>query len=945
MPPRSTTTVLLALLASLAGIAWWSSQGPMIPLPDQPTRPASATAATATTLQTVTALEAAQLAEPHGEANEEGTQGPDSDRRIDDGEALPAPEGPLVIVYRGSPPAPAPDIEVCWIHPQQGRELRESLRVDVASALTDSDLPGRFGSKARTNGQGELRLPPLLSRMLVSASLESEGLFAYRQVRRNSETVRLVLKPDETLRLRVTRDGEPLPYMPVAVGQSMASEAPAPGDIIWRGSTDAQGIATLAHWQLVRRRLPGSRGLQKMLPPPPTPPPTSNAGPPDNRRGASEQVSHQAIPVEVTERFVALLALPLPDDVVVAFDGRPAPTDPIELVAPETVPCQVRIVHESGPPLLTSGTLLLDPARDADQTSSMAPPGSQRSWYEKPLGEAPIVIESIGAFTAVGARFRLEGMRPLIPLSGFSISPGTEQTTVDLTFGDTVCAVAFCVLDQDRQPLCETALVAEIRTPTRQVVRQNIRTLADGRMDLLFQPRSDEEHTFTVRYEDQSGACLGDERSLGNARRGQRIDLGELQIQELPLLAHGRVSDDRGVPLAGARISLQRPVESRGKNVWQEMTLLQVRSDAAGHFRSYGKAPPGFRVHATARHHFSSASDPLTFGSRTELRLQRQASLQGEVLLADEMPQKCISVRLSALDAGSPQSSPRQERASNGSFRLSAVWPGNYRLEALLENVPHPIAAVAPIRIEAGTNHDPRLSPLDLSNAIHRYELRAMSDRGPMLGLGEDHVLWRIADGSGKGKPSFAAFPWRQGRATILSPARAIEIVALAEGHAPTRMQVYPGTQDVYLRRLHPVWIDLPGVRGTVGQDRAVRVSMIRTESTELPSSLRVTDQTNGAVSHMPRWQLGKSGGGWLDGADRAAARLMHNGRYQVVLRLYAGPEREGQQSSMELGEVDVLLDGSGAQQHQLGVDLLEVERRCRELDARAESERSQSRR
>jgi hypothetical protein len=104
-----------------------------------------------------------------------------------------------------------------------------------------------------------------------------------------------------------------------------------------------------------------------------------------------------------------------------------------------------------------------------------------------------------------------------------------------------------------------------------------------------------------------------------------------------------------------------------------------------------------------------------------------------------------------------------------------------------------------------------------------------------MLGLGEDHVLWRIADGSGKGKPSFAAFPWRQGRATILSPARAIEIVALAEGHAPTRMQVYPGTQDVYLRRLHPVWIDLPGVRGTVGQDRAVRVSMIRTESTELP--------------------------------------------------------------------------------------------------------------
>ena len=127
----------------------------------------------------------------------------------------------------------------------------------------------------------------------------------------------------------------------------------------------------------------------------------------------------------------------------------------------------------------------------------------------------------------------------------------------------------------------------------------------------------------------------------------------------------------------------------------------------------------------------------------------------------------------------------------------------------------------------------------------------------------------------------------------------------------------------------------MPGLRAAVGAERRVRVSLVLAGDTGLPTSLSGVDPWSGSRYSFERSMLGKSGGAWLGSEDRGRMDLQHNGRYQVVARLYE-PGLRGP-SSRVIDTVDVVLDGPSMQVVTAKVNQRAIDSALAELRRRAQ--------
>ena len=182
------------------------------------------------------------------------------------------------------------------------------------------------------------------------------------------------------------------------------------------------------------------------------------------------------------------------------------------------------------------------------------------------------------------------------------------------------------------------------------------------------------------------------------------------------------------------------------------------------------------------------------------------------------------------------------------------------------------------------------------------------------------------------GAPSFVPFAWNGGQIELVTDAPSLAVVGLAAGSRPARTLLQAGESTVQFTRIHPLPLQLPGLRAMLGPQQAARISLVYAGDTGLPAvDLQATQQRSGRTRGYARANLGKSGGASLGSSDEVTVALMFNGPYEIVLRL-DGP---GGRVSKTIGMVQAVLDGAEARRVTVAPQVDAVRDALAELRAR----------
>jgi hypothetical protein len=896
---------LLALLLVLGGLAAasWCWHADEI----APAAPAAATTAgnpAATAASDAAATPAAPAAL---DLESDGDDTPAADRVLSE---VAAAHGPKVQVVGGDPIQPIAGAEVFCVTAADA-ERRQPGRAEPHRFT----WPEAFGQRFTTEADGVVQLPPTAAPWLCAA--RSEGRFAFREVPPQGRLVTLHLVRDESLRLAARREGRPVANAPLLVLQQFGTDQASP---IWSGTSGADGGVLLRHFQLLRQ--------QRQQPPGP-------------QFGAVAKVVGATL---------------------VPFVGDPAVDSVVEVPVPDVASLRVTLVDHRGTPVLSPATVGhfggRPPTLPADagwRLDRMAL--AQRA--DKPPGTDPVTLP----FTELGTSLRVLVRYPherrhveFGPVPGPTAAG--ERVDVTVPLGPQLVLLAGRLVDGSGRPFDrrDRPVHATVWRGERNVVDAAVDSLADGRFDLVLGQRTDaSEFWLELRHEVPGpppaagepavpSRLLGARVHLRGLRGGDRLELGDIALVDLPSLCSGWVENDEGAPVGDATVEVQQlePPQPRREPAesWRPLPHLRASSAADGSFAIVGHQPLGtLRVRADNHLHFADSLPLQQAGQVLRIRLQRNGILRGRALLPEWSTDGMLSLQLQPFDAAARQRDTRTvelSRSRGGRFVIEPVRPGRYDLRVLLRNVPEPLLVLTDLFINAGEQRDRRLQPLDLRHVLHRYRLRAVDAQGSPFAP-DGPILAKLVLPTGG--TSEAAFRWREGRAELITPSPMAEVTCFGRGVRTTRVPLTPGDHDIVLPRLRPALVELPGLRNLCGPNRAVRISAILQGDTGLPGSLSGTDQRTGESFGFARWDLGRTSGGWLGPTDTVEIPLLQGGRYQLLLRPHATDTRSPQ-AELALATVELDLERHAFRPLRVDLDALGVATLLQQLDQRAQAQR-----
>lgn len=913
----SLALALGGLAAGFAGFAWlWAPA-------DAPRAPIAAAAETSDDAPAATVdAPTADAATLPGAATMPPDDGANADQARDAiGPASPMGPAVTVQVVRSPAQTPVPGAELFLLPEARGAEAQQQAKTELSAC----EWPERFGQRLFTDERGTARLPPVREPWLVAARAGDEFAFARITPARGDRTVTLELAGDETVALVVvTADGAPAPAVPVAVlWHRTGEDQPA---VLWRAHTDRSGQAWCRHFQVLR--------------------PAPAGGP--------------------AEQAAAMLALPLQSPVVQVFPGRPAPRTPLRLLVPARTAVAVQLTDHRGAPLLSPASVALWLDRPKDLALPLPLPAAiDRPRLDKPVGAEPVVFAPVGANTElrVGARYPNERKGAVSPPLFLAPGDGSTPPPIPLALPSELALLAGTLATTDRQPVGGAKVAAAIWRADGPLAQVVVHTIADGRFDLVLQPPpGSPEFWLDLRWNgdppppgDGPPSELGARVWFRALAAGERRELGTIVLGPLPPLCAGVVVDDQGQPVANAEVKLQqkrpeppapapgqRPAGQEPPDPWRDLPLLLTRTDAEGRFQLGGELPNGeLRVRADTDQHFADSAPLRAPGQHLRITLQRNGVLRGRVLLPEWLGDGVASLTLRPFDAAAQARDTRTvplARRRGGWFAVEPLRPGRYDAQVTVRNLAEPLCTIADLFVPPGPLRDPRFQPLDLRQSLFRYRLRAVDFGGNPLPL-DGPILARLRKSDGT--VTEAGFRWQKGRAEIIAASALADIVAFGKGCAPTAVTLLPGDHDVFLQRVAPALVMLPGCRALCGPTRRVRVSAILTEETGLPQWLQGQDQRTGEAFTFPRWELGKSNGAWLGASDTVEVPVVKSGKYEVVLRVHATDSENSPQVAVALGVHELFVDAGYTAVTRVPID----EAKVRQAIAQVEGQQARSNR
>ena len=305
------------------------------------------------------------------------------------------------------------------------------------------------------------------------------------------------------------------------------------------------------------------------------------------------------------------------------------------------------------------------------------------------------------------------------------------------------------------------------------------------------------------------------------AREGV-TDLGELQLGLLDQVAFGRVVDDLGAPIEDAHIQLQRERPS-GRNG------DRLRFKRRGLHRHTQRRERGllavwrhgvrarYRLRVRADGHFPEETRGVERVTGSEIQLLRKARLVGTVTLPKWLPSKRVKVALRSLDEPGRDRDDRI-RDWQGKRYIYFDWarPGPIRWSCGFEDFPAPFLRVDGLQIRPG-DHDPhpRLTGLDLTGYLHRFEVTAVDEVGKRINP-KSPLLASVSRGNGESQ--VVGFSWKGGKVEIVHSEPTLAVTPIAPGFRAEATVLNAGANELRFLRVPKITLHMPGIRAVTGE-------------------------------------------------------------------------------------------------------------------------------
>ncbi len=888
----------------------------------------------------------------------------------------------VVQVWNGKPGVPAAATDVFFLDGFEGPELGDPY------AQHWSSLAEGRGQKFKTDSAGQVQLPPVESWAMVTA--QGAGTYGCAKVGRKHRKVEtILLQADETLTVRVV-DGEDRPAagVPVGVAQRVPVKAAAPAkfqDLLRQMRTLEQQAADIQRYikenpgqraevtakmngiRERQRRVRGELGRMKRAgagkgkgkgkrpgqprralarAEPAKPKITARTEVRARRRTDSSGLAvfrhfqiyrrQQAAwwPQQYVDQFQAVLLMPLQQPEAASFSGRPAPTETLELRLPPTGSIALRTVDLDGRPFT-------HPVRaDLRLHDAESVPWARLS-ERKAQNQTEIVFPFVGLGLRFTARCRLDDSDfrwTLPPFSG-PINAG-ERVTIDVVVAPKEGMLFGRLLDRDSKPLAGARPTFLINSGAGRLEGEEVVLDKDGRFHLPYQVRDKHRGPFRleIRHDDVK-PIAGLVMALPRIPAGRVPDLGDLHIEDFGRIAFGTVTDDVGQPLRGANVQLQRQRDVGGEQprlAFVDEAFVTDRTDASGRYELYGTLEPGrYRLRVQAKNHFPHDSRDLRAGEQLDLQLLRNSKVVGTVLTPAWLPSRNLRIVLqSVLDPKFRREDQIHDYKGKKYIYFDRVRPGTYTVSIRVQDFPDPIQRIDALEIRPGQQDlHPRLRDIDLGVLLHRFEVTAVDENGRAMRPSWPLLARIVRPG---GQSSLIGFPWKGPKLEVISTTPDLHVVPLADGYQADPVVLVAGINQLQFRKVPPVILHLPGLRGLVGSG-LVWVAM-RLESgapgSQLPRALDAWDGRSKRISGMFARKRRAKAGKMLGQNDSLQVAVNVDGSYRVMAYLLAtGKARKARPVGVELGKVQVrLVPGSGPLRVTVPVNAEKVAKALAEL-------------
>lgn len=619
-------------------------------------------------------------------------------------------------------------------------------------------------------------------------------------------------------------------------------------------------------------------------------------------------------PKALRGRFEAVLVIPLADSPRVEFvaGGVEAEVE-VELRMPPTGSVALRTVDRDGRPFT-------HPVHGELRLHDGANPAWTRNSLRKEQNEDAIVFPFVGLGLQLQARCRLDDddFRWTSPVFAGPQRAG-EHVTYDLVVAPDAGMLRGRVLDGVGVPLADADVTFLINSVIGRLEGEQVQLDRDGRFHLPYlMPRGHRApFRLQVRYEERE-PVPGLARTLPGLPMAQVVDLGDMQLDAFQCIAFGQVVDDRGEPVAGARVQLQRQ-RARGRSgdelVFLDEAFTDTAADDEGRFMLFGDVEPGrYRLQVRANRHFPFESDGLPGRDGILVRLEREARFEGVVRLPAWIESRDVELRFEARvdprHSGDARLSAirRDGDVSVHRFRSGDLHADVYDLAIRLRNQPDPFVRIAGLRLEAGARGvHPQLAAIDATGILHRFEVRAadllgkpVSPRVPLL------VRVTRPDGS----TGLIGFPWRGSTVTIVHASPTLEVVPRAHGMRAEPAWLVPGENELRFRVATPVRLRLRGLYAQLAGLPAYVMA-------EPVGGIGLLAWDAGSERQREQHARIERGWGRLSKHDIASLALPADGRYRV--RVFVG--ERGKQGVFDVGELDVRDVGGAPRVQELAFD------------------------
>jgi hypothetical protein len=354
---------------------------------------------------------------------------------------------------------------------------------------------------------------------------------------------------------------------------------------------------------------------------------------------------------------------------------------------------------------------------------------------------------------------------------------------------------------------------------------------------------------------------------------------GDLQLTSAPILAEGRVIDESGEGIGGARVSIPMH-DVDGVTEVDGTFVLRGTIDA-----------PEFDVSVDTTGFIPAGAPRTRSGARgLQIRMLRGARLEGRIETAIEG----LDAHLALVLRERGESRPLRHHVRPGAYAFDKLKPGTYDISIHLTGHVAALQRWPGRELVAGKTET--LPELDLDALARIVKLRILDPQGRIVRDARVLVNQRVDDGD---VPIYEGVRAKEGVATLVLGAAPVELIVLASEFAPTALVPTREQEDVTL-------------------ETGPRLVIIPTHRLDLPRGTQIEVLASRIDLELPRGEYSfRSGGGTSRSRGSspvpsfAAGKLDAHGAGEITLSGYGRHElRAVLRTSSETGAQRIPLEG-----------------------------------